>query len=224
MGPEKTKAFLHALRHELVQPVHTLGLLVDLVPKNASAEALARWSDSAERALDNLKSMLRMLGEVAKLDLAPPLPAQQPVALGPFFSAVVSAHRAAAESRSVRLRLVASRHSVIADPDLLRLAFTALVDNAIRHGGGDVLIGAKRRGTGLLLGVWNQGAAPDPLDARYYQEDFVRGEAETEHPTGLGLGLGLGLAQRAAALLGADFLFDTIETRGARAGLVLPKA
>ena len=223
-APDKTKAFLHALRHELVQPVHTLGLLIDLVPKNASAEALARWSNSAERALDNLKSMLRMLGEVAKLDLAPPLPAPQPVALGPFFAAVASAHRAAAESRAVRLRIVTSRQSVVADPDLLRLAFGALLDNAIQHGGGDVLIGAKRRGADLLLGVWNQGPAPDPLDARYYQEDFVRGEAETEHPAGLGLGLGLGLAQRVAALLGAAFVFDTVETRGARAGLLLPRA
>ena len=223
-SPEKAKALLHALRHELVQPVHTLGLLIDLVPKNASAEAQARWSDSAERALENLKSMLRMLGEVAKLDLAPPLPAQQPVALGPFFAALASAHRASADSRSVRLRIAVSRHSVTGDADLLRLALAALLDNAIQHGGGDVLIGAKRRGKALLLGVWNQGPAPDPLDALYYQEDFVRGEAETDQQAGLGLGLGLGLAQRVAALLGAEFLFDSVEGRGARAGLILPRA
>ena len=223
-GPDKSKAFLHALRHELVQPVHTLGLLVDLVPKNATPEALARWSDSAERALENLKSMLRMLGEVAKLDLLPPLASEQPVALGPFFAALASAHRAAADSRSVRLRIVATRQSVTADPDLLRLAFSALIDNALKHGGGDVLIGAKRRGSALLLGVWNRGPAPDPADARYYQEDFVRGEAEGGAPTGLGLGLGLGLAQRVAALLGAEFVFDTVEARGARVGLLLPPA
>src|SRR6185437_6279639 len=98
----------------------------------------------------------------AKLDLAPPLPLPEPVALGPFFAALAGAHRAASATSAVRLRIMASRHSVSTDPDLLRLALGALLDNAIRHGGGDVLIGAKRRGTHLLVGVWNQGPAPDP--------------------------------------------------------------
>ena len=50
----------------------------------------------------------------------------------------------------------------------------------------------------------------------------MRGEPETGLPAAVGLGLGLGLAQRVAALLGAEFVFDTVEGRGARAGLVLP--
>src|SRR5437879_1858436 len=95
--PEQVSALLHALRHEIVQPIHTLGLLLDLVPSAGDEKRLAAWSDSSNRALDNLKRMLRVLADTAKLDLAPPPTALQTVRLQTLFGGLAAGKRELAE-------------------------------------------------------------------------------------------------------------------------------
>lgn len=221
--PEQIPDFLHALRHELVQPMHTLGLLLDLLPANGDQQALAAWSERSLRALDSLKAMLRVLGEVAKLDLQPPQAARKELLLGPLLAGLATRHRELAEGQGTRIKVVPTSRAVMGDADLLRLGLDALLDNALRHAGGTVLLGVKRHGGRMLVSVWDRGPGFDVDEAAWLSQDFKRGEA-VGTTSATGLGLGLGLARRVAWLLGGEFWLKSKPGHGTGAGFLLDPA
>jgi signal transduction histidine kinase len=80
--------------------------------------------------------------------------------------------------------------SLCADPLRVRQALGNLVDNALRHGGGEIVLSARRASAGVELAVSDQGPgfAPD-IAARAF-ERFARGDkARTGDGTGLGLAI-----------------------------------
>jgi two-component system, OmpR family, sensor kinase len=86
--------------------------------------------------------------------------------------------------------------TVSADPLRLRQALGNLVDNALRHGEGDVVLRARADDGGVSLEVSDGGAgfAPDLADRAF--ERFARGDrARTRGGTGLGLAIVRAIAE-----------------------------
>ena len=97
--------------------------------------------------------------------------------------------RATSESRTIRVELDGSEQ-VNADPLRLRQALGNLVDNALRHGAGDVVLRGRRATEAVELEVSDEGGgfAPELVDRAF--ERFARGdEARTRGGTGLGLAI-----------------------------------
>ena len=85
---------------------------------------------------------------------------------------------------------------VHADPLRLRQALGNLVDNALRHGGGEIALRAVAEDGGVALEVSDAGAgfAPDIADRAF--ERFARGDAaRTRGGTGLGLAIVRAIAE-----------------------------
>jgi signal transduction histidine kinase len=101
--------------------------------------------------------------------------------------------RAARQERSIRID-AGTDLRVSADPLRLRQALGNLVDNALRHGGGEILL--RSRDSGVELEVSDQGPGFDPAIADRAFERFTRGDlARTRGGTGLGMAIVRALAE-----------------------------
>jgi signal transduction histidine kinase len=99
------------------------------------------------------------------------------------------ADRAGQQGRALRVDAPEDLH-VSADPLRLRQALGNLVDNALRHGEGDVAIGATGASGGVRLYVVDRGPGFDPDIAEHAFERFARGDsARTRGGTGLGMAI-----------------------------------
>jgi signal transduction histidine kinase len=99
------------------------------------------------------------------------------------------ADRAAQRNRSIG---VEAENGVVlsGDPLRVRQALGNLVDNALRHGDGDIVLRSRRAGTGVELEVSDRGPGFEPGIADRAFERFARGDrARTRGGTGLGMAI-----------------------------------
>ena len=102
--------------------------------------------------------------------------------------------RAGARGRSIRVD-VADDLVLHADPLRLRQVLGNLTDNALRHGDGEVVLGAHREGDAVAVQVSDSGAGfTDELAGRAF-ERFARGD---QARSGNGVGLGLAIVRAVA--------------------------
>jgi two-component system, OmpR family, sensor kinase len=86
--------------------------------------------------------------------------------------------------------------TISADPLRLRQALGNLVDNALRHGGGDVVLRAAADDGGVALEISDGGAGFGPDIAGHAFERFARGDvARSRGGTGLGLAIVRAIAE-----------------------------
>lgn len=104
------------------------------------------------------------------------------------------------------------------DPLRLEQALTNLVDNALRHGRGAIVIRAERTEDGVEVRVSNDGP---PLSGEFLARAFDRFSREGE--TGEGFGLGLAIVQSVARSHGGDAHIANTET-GVDVWVTLPDA
>ena len=97
--------------------------------------------------------------------------------------------RAGARGRSISVD-ADGEQTVYADELRLRQALGNLVDNALRYGGGDIVLRSRRAGPGLELEVSDEGEGFTPEFAERAFERFARGDlARTRDGAGLGLSI-----------------------------------
>jgi signal transduction histidine kinase len=111
-----------------------------------------------------------------------------------------------ADQRGRRIRIAhVDDQWLSADPLRVRQALGNLVDNALRHGEGEILLGSRRASSGVELEVSDQGSGFAPEIATQAFERFARGDRSR---TRAGVGLGMAIVQAVA------------EAHGGRAAIV----
>ena len=113
-------------------------------------------------------------------------------------------YRDAAAGEGIKLKIRPSELEIASNPIAMMRALSNLVDNAIKHGGGDtILLAARRREKRTRIEVWNNGSG---LSSEQIETMKVRGaKGEASH----GSGLGLDIVQRICADLGHAFEFHS---------------
>jgi signal transduction histidine kinase len=180
-----------AALHDLRNPLHSLGLLVDELSEVPADESARRAL--AERARVQIDRVRESVSSMRKLaDAASEGPAVE-LSLSSLAREVLASHRASSRANGIELEdEIADDVRIHGDPLHLRIAIDALVTNAVDvlHGhGGHVDLQLTTRGADAVLRVSDDGPGIDPeLRARLFEP------LTTTKPTGLGLGLSIARA------------------------------
>jgi signal transduction histidine kinase len=190
-GLQRERVFVSDASHELRTPLAILGAELELADRpDRSPEYLRAAVGSARDEIDRLSRMAEDLLVIARFDQGKLPIARQPVELRTLLERVRDrfAHRADGGKREIAVD-VSPGSRVNLDPFRVEQALGNLVDNALRHGEGRVLLSARRRDARVELEVSDEGSGfPNGFEMEAF-ERFTRAD-----PGRSGGGTGLGLA------------------------------
>lgn len=195
---------LAAASHDLRQPLHALTLFSDgLANGETDASRLQRIGHIRE-CVDSLDRLFSELLNISQLDAGVLQPQWGDFPLDTLFEEISRNFRPVAEQQNLRLVVRKTDLWVRCDYVMLSRILNNLVSNSLRHTvEGGVLIGARRRGKGVRIDVWDTGVGIAAHHQARVFEEFYQVEPQGRQPgrNARGMGLGLATVQRLAALL-----------------------
>ncbi|MBX3608370.1 MAG: hybrid sensor histidine kinase/response regulator [Hydrogenophaga sp.] len=223
--------FLAAASHDLRQPIHAMALFVPALKamsqrRQMEPTAVGIVADRMQGAIDTMTQLLNRLLDVSRLDAGAMRPALQPVALAPLMRKVCDEVTHQANVKGLSVRCQASDLCVHTDPAILHTILSNLAANAVRYTQrGGILLAARRRGSQVLLQVWDTGAGIAAADLPRVTEEFFQVESQARDASqSRGFGLGLAIVRRSTELLGSSLQCRSQLGRGSVFGLTLPEA
>jgi len=217
--------FLAAAGHDLLQPLSAARVFASTLGERRMAPANRGLVQHTLAALTSVDEIIAALLDISKLDAG-----VQPVTLADFrlsdmFAVLAAEYALVASRKGLRLRFVPCSLAVRSDPHLLGRILRNFLSNAIRYtrSGGRILVGCRRRGEAVLLGVWDTGAGVPGDKFEEIFEEFRRLHDTTERGES-GMGLGLAIVQRIARTLGHPLTVASQLGRGSLFGVQVPVA
>lgn len=215
--------FLTTASHDLRQPVHAMGFLIEAISlRNRDASLLPALRD-LRSSVRSVHMMFNSLLDLSKIENGAMSIARVPVDIDPLLTEVAMLFREEANARGLSLRVRGGKgRFVLADPVLLKQSLVNLVHNAMRYTRtGGVLLTARRRAGDWLLEVWDTGVGVASDEQSRIFSPFYRNE-NAWHINSEGHGLGLAVVARCATLMGATYGLNSQIGRGSRFWLRLP--
>jgi signal transduction histidine kinase len=217
----RERALVADAGHELRTPLSILKLELELAlgADSSREELLARIRSAAEE-VDRLAKLANDLLVIARAEQGRLPLERQPVEVGQVLDTVAARFAAAAHAQERSVRWEDSQGLwVEADRARLEQALTNMVSNALRHGGGAIVLRAATRDDSVELHVLDEGEGFDP---RFLPRAFERfSRADPARSRG-GAGLGLSIVQVIAEAHGGHAFAANRGARGADVWLALP--
>ena len=195
---------LAAASHDLRQPLHALTLFSDGLANGETDPVRLQRIDHIRECVASLDRLFSELLNLSQLDAGVLQPQWTDFPLDALFDEISRNFRPVAEQQNLRLVARKTELWVRADYVMLSRILNNLVSNSLRHTAeGGVLVGARRRGKGIRIDVWDTGVGIAPHhQARVFEEFYqVEPHGRTGGRDARGMGLGLATMQRLAALL-----------------------
>jgi signal transduction histidine kinase len=209
--------FLTTASHDLRQPVHALGMLLESMRRRNRDESLQPLLRDMGSCVRSVNFMFNSLLDLSKIESGASTP--QPVwcDVPALLNEIIAVFREDAASRGLQLRLRMGAPSawVLADPALLRQALFNLVHNALRYTvKGGVLLALRARG-GWQVDVCDTGLGVAEGEQAQIFSPFYRNTAAWNVDSA-GHGLGLAVVARCAKLMQARYGLRSRLGRGSR--------
>lgn len=218
--------FLTTASHDLRQPVHAMGFLVESIARRNHDPALEAPLGDLRQSVQSATQMFNALLDLSRIDSGHAPVRAEPVSLAGLLDEVVTTFRQEARARGLALRLRRPRNgaTVTADPTLLRQSLTNLLHNALRYTRrGGILLAARRRGNDWRCEVWDTGIGVATGNGAEIFSPFYRHEHAWSIESA-GHGLGLAVVARCCTLMGATYGLCSREERGSCFWIRLPAA
>ncbi len=216
--------FLTTIAHELRTPLTAADGYLSLI---ASGKLPAdQVQEGVGRAARSVKRVVKLVNDILflqEMDLI--LPEFQPVSLRELISQAVAdrSQQAIDANLSLRVQVEEPLPEIRGDPEWLRRAIDALLDNAIKFSpnGGEISIRIARRSEQIRLSISDQGVGipTDQMDRVFAR--FQRIERAGPHLFG-GVGLGLPVARQVVEQHGGTIEVHSVEGQGSTFVLSLP--
>lgn len=209
----KTK-FLAAASHDIRQPIHALGLFLDVLARSPLSRYQQQVLHNANAAFEASAEMLNTLLDFSRIEAGVVDVQQRAFYLQPILHKLENEMAPLAASKNLVYRSIESHAIVMSDPAILELMLRNLISNAIRYTDkGGVLIAARSRGEFTSLEIWDTGIGIDPAHHENIFNEFYQ-LGNTERDRRKGLGLGLAIVRGYASTLNHALVFASKPGRG----------
>jgi signal transduction histidine kinase len=205
---DRTQA-LAAVSHDLRTPIARLRLRAGFVEDGEAARAIDADLDEMEAMIDSTLAYLR--GETES----------EPRKQADVVAMVETLCDAAADAGGAVVYAGPSQAKLVCSPVTLKRAFSNLIDNAVKYGGG-ARVSLDDQGRELLVRVEDEGPGIPEADMQMVFEPFRRLETSRNRGTG-GSGLGLTIARRAVEQHGGTLHLSNRPCGGLLALVQLPR-
>ncbi|MEC9435482.1 MAG: PAS-domain containing protein [Pseudomonadota bacterium] len=215
--------FVAAASHDLLQPLSAAKLFLASLSAMDLDDGPRQVAGRAANALNSVEGILASLLDISRLDSGQAAVERSVFPVNRILRPLREEFEPLARARGLELRVMDCAAHVDSDPSHLRRVLQNLIANAVRYTErGRVLVGARRRGDGLRLEVWDTGPGIEPDKREVIFKEFQR----LDRPGRMseGVGLGLAIVERACALLGHRLELVSEPGRGAGFLLTLPRA
>jgi two-component system, OmpR family, sensor histidine kinase KdpD len=189
---EYRSAVLDALAHEFKTPLATVlaaaGGIREAGPLNPEQEGMAETVESEAVRLNSLTSRLL---RTARLDREEVRPRMELIDLESLVAQVVTQYSERSPDRQILFEHTHERVEVLADPQLLRIALSQLVENASKYSvaGSTITIAIDQKSDSVAIAVSNTGSSIPYSERTRIFERFYRGAHASRTTSGSGLGL-----------------------------------
>ena len=216
--------FLTAIAHELRTPLTAANGYLSLISDGSIGPE--QMSYAVSRAVRNVKRVVKLVNDILflqEVDLI--LPEYQPISLAELIGQSVGGVRQQAIENdvSIRVQVDESLPPVMGDPEWLRRAIDALLDNAIKFSpdGGEISIGADYYAGQVRVAISDQGVGipADQMDRVFAR--FQRIRRVGPHVFG-GVGLGMPVVKQVVKQHGGTIEVQSEEAEGSTFILRLP--
>lgn len=215
--------FLALASHDILQPLNAARLFTAALAGVKEPQQQTAILNQLDNSLKASEELISTLLEIAKLDDGKLQPNVQPVALKDLLAQLAEEYRLVADQKGLQLSVRSSRYQVMTDATYLRRILQNMLSNAIKYTiSGRILLGCRKRGSQLLLQVWDTGPGIAEPDLQRIFEDFYRIDATAKGQQGVGLGLGV--VHRMAKLLGHPLEVRSWPGKGTVFSISLPLA
>ena len=208
--------FLTTVSHDLRQPVHAMGFLVESISRSNRDPALKNALADLQQSVRSATQMFNALLDLSRIESGRVQIKTEAIDLAEIMTNVATIFREEARNRALELRvhLPGDFAVVLADATLLRQSLSNLLHNAMRYTQeGGILLAIRRRGGGWRCEVWDTGIGIATSEGADIFSPFFR----NEHATGIdsaGHGLGLAVVARCCTLMGVEYGFRSREGSG----------
>ncbi|TCV95223.1 hybrid sensor histidine kinase/response regulator [Biostraticola tofi] len=217
--------FLAAASHDLRQPIHAMGFLIEAIVGRSRDAHLTRLMRDLRQCVQSATAMFDSLMDLSRIENGVVATRRMPVRLLPLFDDLERMFREETHNRglTLRIRRPPSDAYALGDETLIRRAIVNLIHNGLRYTEtGGVLVGARKRGFDWQLDVWDTGVGiadgeRTKIYSAFYRNEYAWGIDNAGH------GLGLAVVARCATLMAVTHGMNSIAGRGSRFWLRLPR-
>lgn len=217
----KTK-FLAAASHDIRQPIHALGLFLEVLDRSTLSTYQQQVLNNAKAAFSASADMLNTLLDFSRIEAGVVDVQKRQFYLQPLLNKLENEMAPQANNKNLFYRSRETRALVESDPVILELILRNLISNAIRYtNNGGILLGCRVRKEYTSLEIWDTGIgiSPDHQDD-IFREFYQLGNTERDRRKGLGLGLAI--VRGFANSLGHPLSFSSTLKRGSVFRIHLP--
>jgi two-component system sensor histidine kinase KdpD len=185
-------AVLDGLAHAFKTPLTTIrSSSSGLLEMNTLSGTEKRLVTLIDRHAGELNELTTHLLRTARLDSADLRVKREPIDLVQLIQSSIEAHTMDLGEHSIELQSTVARSTVLADPQLLRMALFQFFDNAVKYSspGSPIAVDIQEEDAEVLISVRNVGSFIPPEERTRIFQRFYRCPGSDHRVSGTGIGL-----------------------------------
>jgi signal transduction histidine kinase/CheY-like chemotaxis protein len=215
--------FLAAASHDILQPLNAARLYVTSLVERQNGGEDSRLVENIDESLEAIEEILGALLDISRLDAGAMTTAITSFKMADLMRSLEIEFAPIARAKGLDLTFVPCSLPAESDRLLLRRLLQNFISNAIKYTPrGRVLVGCRRRGQSLQIGVYDTGVGIPVMKRGEIFKEFHRLEQGAR--IARGLGLGLSIVERIARVLNHGIAIDANASGGSVFSVTVPIA